>query len=869
MLAAVPLCWMAPGMVAAGAQHRPAGSAVDPDTGVVHSARLTNGVPLGGIGAGSVELMTDGTFSGATINNNWTRPIDSMPGCFAALWTRVGDRSQARVIALHSAYGLPTVPGLDYTGEFPEADMLIIDDSLPVQASIRAFSPFIPYDIGSSSFPAAAIIFSVRNTTAYPVDVSVALSWEDTLGVGATLDGRRFSDRTGDTVTAQPSADGYDYLRFTGPPLHDPPSDVDNATGDMTLMAHASQADAVVTRGAWNTLSSPAWWNDFAHAGDVSGAVPAGIEGTVHPAGVVALRLRLQPRSYFEAPFAVAWYTPHLYTGTRDLGHYYEISFTDSHAAARRLLTDWRMLQTLSTELRFHIDDSDLPRWLARRVTNALTPLVTNTIHLRDERLYWLSSTGDSSAPGGPRLASELERLDVCSAILCLFPRLQAASLLEDLAEPRAQDLLLLPRTVRAIPGFPAEAGQAEHGLGPPVPTSALTLREVETISAFVLQAAQFVLWSGDTSFRSAVLPRIRAALDTIASAAGSDGLPIAKPDRDAPSGAALSPRLALIWAAAARAGAELADGAQDRATAARWRQAAARAERGALSRYWQGVFRGAGSTSPPILDTGELMGQWFATLLGIGDLEPPGDLRIILSSVHAAERDAPGRSHLPPAAAAANGDRPTGDAPVCTVDDTVLADADMALTLAEPAEGLATLGRLTTATTEGMCGPWRTSGSVDLLTGRSAQPGEASLAAAADWCDLFALEGVRMRLDEGELTVMPEIPGDWRAIRAPVFGPDFWAHISYQPRPHGEVFTFRLDRLGTVGTTGEVRRFNIARLHLPSGPLGGEAPTVRVTFNNVPVTDYTFAVAGDALTVVFQRTQGFAAGDTLEVEER
>src|SRR5438105_2640296 len=47
---------------------------VDPQTGVVHSRRLASGVPLGGIGCGAFEMLTDGTISHATLTNNWNAP---------------------------------------------------------------------------------------------------------------------------------------------------------------------------------------------------------------------------------------------------------------------------------------------------------------------------------------------------------------------------------------------------------------------------------------------------------------------------------------------------------------------------------------------------------------------------------------------------------------------------------------------------------------------------------------------------------------------------------------------------------------------------------------------------------------------------
>ena len=155
--------------------------AVDAATGIVHSQRLLSGVPLGGIGAGTFQLMTDGTVSHAAVANNWNRPLADSPGCFAALWTRTETRTSARVLALASPYALPTVARLDYDGLFPQAILTYPDSALPVQAALVAFSPLIPFDVKNSSFPAVAYVLRLKNPGPSPVEISAALSWENML----------------------------------------------------------------------------------------------------------------------------------------------------------------------------------------------------------------------------------------------------------------------------------------------------------------------------------------------------------------------------------------------------------------------------------------------------------------------------------------------------------------------------------------------------------------------------------------------------------------------------------------------------------------------------------------------------------------
>ena len=67
-------CWLCPSTLSVAPS-----SVVRPRSSVTrHAAPLAVGVPLGGIGCGSVEILPNGRFSRATINNNWESPIDSL-----------------------------------------------------------------------------------------------------------------------------------------------------------------------------------------------------------------------------------------------------------------------------------------------------------------------------------------------------------------------------------------------------------------------------------------------------------------------------------------------------------------------------------------------------------------------------------------------------------------------------------------------------------------------------------------------------------------------------------------------------------------------------------------------------------------------
>ena len=134
----------------------------DSPEGVIRSQRQANGVPLGGIGAGTFQLMSDGTVSRAILTNSWS--TDRRPACLLRrVMDENGRQTTARVLALRSPYGLPVARSLDFEGLPPQAALNFPDPALPLGVSLRAFSPLIPFDLRNSSFPAAAFIFRLRN----------------------------------------------------------------------------------------------------------------------------------------------------------------------------------------------------------------------------------------------------------------------------------------------------------------------------------------------------------------------------------------------------------------------------------------------------------------------------------------------------------------------------------------------------------------------------------------------------------------------------------------------------------------------------------------------------------------------------------
>ena len=165
----------------------------------------TSGIPLGGLGTGSVEIRPDGYFHEWQIFNlgRWaprqpqccqTDPpelplnaleffVRAQAAGSAPLVRRLGVRSE--VHDLYSFAWAKSVAGVGFWGGYPVARLTYADDELPVQISGAFFSPFIPHDARSSGTPGFYGVFRVQNTGDKPVEVSLMGTLANPLAWGA------------------------------------------------------------------------------------------------------------------------------------------------------------------------------------------------------------------------------------------------------------------------------------------------------------------------------------------------------------------------------------------------------------------------------------------------------------------------------------------------------------------------------------------------------------------------------------------------------------------------------------------------------------------------------------------------------------
>lgn len=141
------------------------------------------GMPIGGIGTGSIWLDGQGQLGVWQIFNNLSEP--RIPDSFFAICAKAaGGEAVTRVLQTKGEGSLKPVESLEYEGGYPIARLAYHDPALPVEVLLEAMNPMIPLDAANSSIPGGLFRLTVKNAGTAAVDVAIAASLQNAVGSG-------------------------------------------------------------------------------------------------------------------------------------------------------------------------------------------------------------------------------------------------------------------------------------------------------------------------------------------------------------------------------------------------------------------------------------------------------------------------------------------------------------------------------------------------------------------------------------------------------------------------------------------------------------------------------------------------------------
>jgi non-lysosomal glucosylceramidase len=153
------------------------------------------GVPLGGLGAGSIGRTHRGDFARWHLDVGRHR-FETIPADQFSVYVAKGGDTSAHVLSTIRPETLPSwnwdLPegAGTYHGLFPYAWFDYDWPELPVRLTQRQFSPVIPGNYRESSYPVGIFEWQIENPGPHPVTVGLMFSWLNDIGRDAGQDRR-------------------------------------------------------------------------------------------------------------------------------------------------------------------------------------------------------------------------------------------------------------------------------------------------------------------------------------------------------------------------------------------------------------------------------------------------------------------------------------------------------------------------------------------------------------------------------------------------------------------------------------------------------------------------------------------------------
>jgi len=339
------------------------------------SDKVISGVPLGGVGCGTMQVFPDGTRGLFTGLNNWEKPLGQLHWFRAgsggdyrvcnpfAIYVKSKTRKIAKFLQTRTLDDCPTVKRIDFEGSFPFARLNFKDDLFGLEATLLAFSPFIKEDYKNSSLPCVIYKFIVKNTK--KTDLEAAIMGAAFNPVGHWNVGR-FNE-----VFKKGNISGVNFLKDNNLPH-------DGANGSITFATDSR--DKITYLGEWNLVRENfrgnqddrnfEAWKYFRENGELPGTntkirtVGEGDEWM----SAISVKFNIEKGGEKEVNFYYAWHMPNHY-----LGHMYENWFRDSLDVARYTAKNHQVLFDRTRSCLDVLQDAPVQDWLKDGMTNSLS----------------------------------------------------------------------------------------------------------------------------------------------------------------------------------------------------------------------------------------------------------------------------------------------------------------------------------------------------------------------------------------------------------------------------------------------------------------------------------------------------------------
>ncbi len=563
-----------------------------------------SGVPLGGMGAGTIELWPDGKLRDWRISGNWDLAQEPEFSCFA-IRTEKGISQKTRILQEAPLAGRRGTEDIKYEGRFPFAFLDYGSGNQPIAVKASAFSPFIPHNADDSCLPLACFTFTLTNISDDEVRASVLFA------VGAS------------PFLKEGVAEFETHRALS----------TANLASDGNSIALSSPDETISFAAGWTRSFLPP---NFEKTGKLTGD-----KGEKNGRIALCSEVILAPKQSRDVLFLLSWYFPdqrqrptasyHMEEKFKQLGTTQKseankfIGRRYNKFGSLKNINDYfyKNIERLKKETLLWINsiyDSNLDAFLKSLLCNSLYPLFKTS--------FWTEAG----------LFNILESTNCCANPDCVHVRYYGSIPLALLFPELDKQILRRLAKYRGPFGGekPGQIPEQFYGFSLELPFGRPLL---QNNLSFVLMVCRDYLWTGDAEFLEEMWPAVQEAMAlVIESDTDNDGLPdnVGRLQSYDDYNMGDSPTYtSVLWLASLRAAEEIALVRNEPACAESYRALFETGQKAVEETLWNGQYYGlAEGEDSRICFADALNGQWYADMLGLGDLLDPERIRATLAAI-------------------------------------------------------------------------------------------------------------------------------------------------------------------------------------------------------------------------------------------
>ena len=640
-----------------------------------------SGIALGGIGAGSVELLPDGEFhfwqianpprvtrvcfedkvdDGESSTGALSFYVREKTGGNAPVVRKLGMKTDADDFSYRMFAWNKPVERIDFDGKFPMCDLDYIDSALSCKLSLRAVSPFVPFNSDISSTPGFYMDFTAEN----PTDSEVELSLLGTLVPDfANKDegniNSLYTDGNTATVHIEPASktdspccgdvclsvggDGdksyitADYYRFMKEFIADSRLGVTQASVLFGFRENGSLPDTDIgtkpeplpedltslSDDEIDTLCEK--FKKYPYVASILNRIlyckPDFLDSRENKIffldncynrnkrrgedfGGCALcsKVTLKPGEKKNIRFILTWYFPNLTAKDGEIqGHYYENLYKNSLDANRFLEEGHNSIFKSAASFAELVYETSLPAIYPDAWSSHLSQLIKCSVYHKNGNFGLWEGLGYCG----------LHTTDITYhasfSLVSLFPDLQK-------------------KQMKMGAKYQREDGRTHHSFKPDMKCSDNGYDRVDLNTQFVLMVLRDYLFTGDRDYLLLLWDNIKKAMDSTGLLdTDNDGLPDYGTKRntyDAWNFSGTPVYIDVLWLAALKAAVFIADRVGDKARSEQWNNILLNGKKSLEEKLWNGKYYNLwrnDDVSDESLMTDQLDGEWFLRMIGLG----------------------------------------------------------------------------------------------------------------------------------------------------------------------------------------------------------------------------------------------------------